>query len=389
MNILYLSSLIPECLLQQVLQRDMKNYVVAPHKFHRAVVSGFIKNGQSVRLLSYLPHGFSYSEYINEAGLRYDFLKCSDIKGIKHVQLALRAFLNIRRMVKQGFNPNVIICDILNVSVSVGALLAAKLFKIKTVAIVTDLPNSLSKYEKSIFNRFASLISNQYIYKFDLYVLLTEQMVDVVNPQHKPYIIMEGICDLDHDSAIVSQCSTIRKLFYAGGRPVKDGVEMLISAFKMLPGKNLQLHIYGPLATRQIGPDPEDTRVIYHGVVDNSIVVQAERSATLLINPRPTHEEYTKYSFPSKIMEYMSTGIPVLTTLLPGIPTDYYPYMYTFSECSVESFAKNLEYVLSLPDSVLMNKGKKAKEFVVTNKNNINQTRRIIELINNYENYIR
>ena len=36
-------------------------------------------------------------------------------------------------------------------------------------------------------------------------------------------------------------------------------------------------------------------------------IVKEEKKSTLLVNPRFTNEEYTKYSFPSKNMEYMAS----------------------------------------------------------------------------------
>ena len=55
--------------------------------------------------------------------------------------------------------------------------------------------------------------------------------------------------------------------------------------------------------------------------------VAEELKATLLVNPRPTTEEFTIYSFPSKNMEYMASGTPLLTTKLPGMPEEYHQYV--------------------------------------------------------------
>ena len=70
---------------------------------------------------------------------------------------------------------------------------------------------------------------------------------------------------------------------------------------------------------------------------DPSIVI-----ATLLINPRFSNEEYTKYSFPSKNMEYMASGTPILTTKLPGMPKEYYEYIYLFEEESIEGMKNKM-----------------------------------------------
>ena len=105
--------------------------------------------------------------------------------------------------------------------------------------------------------------------------------------------------------------------------------------------------------------------------------MQEERKATLLINPRPTNEEYTKYSFPSKTLEYMASGTPVLMTRLPGMPKDYEEYVYLFDEETVEGFANTLGEVLQ-SKSELQEKGKRAREFILTTRNNRGQALRII-----------
>ena len=51
----------------------------------------------------------------------------------------------------------------------------------------------------------------------------------------------------------------------------------------------------------------EDKSIKCHGIVTNEEVVIAEKKATLLINPRPTGEEFTKFSF--SIKEYGIYGI--------------------------------------------------------------------------------
>mgnify|MGYP003303651866 CR=1 FL=1 len=48
---------------------------------------------------------------------------------------------------------------------------------------------------------------------------------------------------------------------------------------------------------------------IFTGKIDRSQVLALQRSATVLVNPRRNNEEYTKYSFPSKTMEYLAVII--------------------------------------------------------------------------------
>ena len=116
-------------------------------------------------------------------------------------------------------------------------------------------------------------------------------------------------------------------------------------------------------------------------MVNNEDVVKAELEAALLINPRPTKEEFTQYSFPSKNMEYMVSGTPVLTTKLPGMPKEYYQFVYLFDDETVDGFAETIMSVLSLSEEERLKKGIESKKFVLERKNNVCQAKRIIELI--------
>ena len=82
--------------------------------------------------------------------------------------------------------------------------------------------------------------------------------------------------------------------------------------------------------------------------------------------------EFTKYSFPSKNMEYMVSGTPILTSKLPGMPKEYYDYVYLINDNSPKGVLKSLQETLKNDRKTLHQKGAYAK--------NVVQTRRILEL---------
>ena len=384
MNILYITPLLPDSLLKKVYEKDRSHYVFAPQKFHRNLVEGFQENGHSVRVLSVLPSVIDYVNSIEENSVYYSFIPFTDKPGIKHFQIAW----GVKRIISQAgtFRPDVIVCDTLNTSMCIGALWARRNCNAKFVGIVTDLPNSVSQFEKGLLNRASTYLSNKYIKSFDSYVLLTQQMNEVVNPKNKPYMIMEGVCDIpENDTHEVFQQSSMekRKILYAGGRPSKDGIDMLLAAFRQIKGNDLELNVYGTMPEVEIGPDPLDARIIYHGKTENSIIAKDELESYLLVNPRPTGEEYTKYSFPSKVMEYMATGTPMVTTKLAGIPEEYFKYVYTFDECTVDCYHSVLKKILSRRIDEHYQMGREARAFVLNHKNKKVQTQRIISLLTN------
>ena len=107
-----------------------------------------------------------------------------------------------------------------------------------------------------------------------------------------------------------------------------------------------------------------------------------ELKATLLVNPRFTTEKLTRYSFPSKNMEYMASGTPLLTTNLPGMPNEYHNYVFLFREETVDGYADAIRRVLTYSDWELQDFGRKASQFVLQNKNNVQQGLRVLNFIN-------
>ena len=147
---------------------------------------------------------------------------------------------------------------------------------------------------------------------------------------------------------------------------------------------DIELHIYGSgkFVNQLLEYQKQDPRIRYMGTVSNEQIVLEEQKATLLVNPRLSHHEFVKYSFPSKTSEYMLSGTPLLTTKLAGIPNEYLEYLYLFEGETKEGFAKKLQEVLSLSSEELHQKGLDAQNFVLSQKNNIIQSQKILDLFN-------
>ena len=119
----------------------------------------------------------------------------------------------------------------------------------------------------------------------------------------------------------------------------------------------------------------------YMGMRDNDEIVAEEQKAALLVNPRPTAPEYTKYSFPSKNMEYMVSGTPTLTTKLPGMPKEYDKYVYLIEDETVEGVARVLKEIFSQPYEMRKRKAEAAREFVLKEKSNVVQAKKIMNFM--------
>ena len=351
-------------------------------KFHTLIINGFIKNNQNLTIISSANNNSFYNKPLIEKNrlLSFYYLFYINIPIVKHIFIVVFSFFKI--IFKRT---DVIICDVLNISSCIGAVIAGKVKGCKTVGLVTDIPGLMVHCNKNKLGSIIKLVNKSLINSFDSYIFLTEQMNEVLNPKNKPYLIMEGLIEnYDLNEINFSKKNNNQKvIMYAGGLYEKYGIKTLIEAFLLIENENISLHIYGsgPMELQIIGYTQKDKRIIYKGAVPNEDVIIAEKNAFLLINPRPTSEEFTKYSFPSKNLEYMQSGTPLVTTKLPGMPIDYYPYIYIIEDESIKGYYNTLATLLSLEINTLEAKGNLAKQYVLKNKNNIIQTQRILDFI--------
>ena len=77
----------------------------------------------------------------------------------------------------------------------------------------------------------------------------------------------------------------------------------------------------------------------------------------------------------------MASGTPLLTTKLPGMPKEYYPFVFLFEQETVEGYANAIAKVLSHSEQELIKFGLKGREFVLKTKNNIQQGKRMCDFI--------
>lgn len=311
-----------------------------------------------------------------EGGAVYHHITAFRNPLLKLAAMALGTFWKTLTLAKKD---SAVIVDVLNRTTAFFALLAAKLRRVPCVGIITDLPDMLSG------SGFYMKMADYVIRHCDAYVLLTEAMNGYIGNTGKPYVVLEGHADISmaEKKPSLDRKESPRIVFYAGGVSKQYGLGHLVEGFRRADIPNAVLHIYGPgdYVKELTEIAKADDRVFYGGMLMNSEIVEKEMDATLLVNPRPTHEEFVKYSFPSKNMEYMASGTPVLTTNLPGMPKEYHPYVYLIEEESEEGLAAALTAALSHSDEELFQKGQEARAFVLEERNNAVQGAKILEML--------
>ena len=227
------------------------------------------------------------------------------------------------------------------------------------------------------------LLINYCIRKFDLFAILTTAMTTRLPLDGKQWVLIEGIYH-DRKYPIVEK-SKKNVILYTGQLQKRYGIFDLVDAFMKISDPNYELWLCG------MGNDEEmqwlneqvnrDGRIKLMGRVAPDHVLALQRQATLLVNPRHSNEEFTKYSFPSKTMEYLASGTPTLMCKLPSIPLEYYNHLFFFDDESVDGMSQKIVEICSLDKEFLKIKGESAAEFIKSYKNSSYQVKKIISML--------
>lgn len=258
--------------------------------------------------------------------------------------------------------------------------------------IITDLIEhamefaSNRRFLKRIQVKIEAWAERRIFPKVDKYILLTEQMKEIISAAIGKYVVMEGIApNIKYNCSVSDKCikEDIRTLLYAGTFQEFGGLRMLIDAFRRTTDERFRLVLCGEgvLTNYVQQAAKEDSRIIYKGLVSHKEVLNLQQKSTLLINPRRPNGGITKYSFPSKTMEYLSSYTPMIGYRLEGIPTEYYQYFFTPNDLSNEALTQCINETLSLPFEQLSQRAQEAYDFVSSNKNSKAQISKILDFI--------
>lgn len=388
MQILFVSTATSSQIIENIFEYSGRNPGFSIQKYYSLLIKGFIKNGTTVSVLSRPVVHYKEKHFLPKNnretvdGINYKYIPIIKSKTLYRLFQISYSFIYTLTWGFRNRKHKFVYCDTLKVSTCIGCLLASKILGLKSIGMVTDMPGMTGiGTGKQTNNLLLSKLHFLVLPFFTGFVLITKYLNPVINKYNHPFIVMEGIVDYNFNFYIQQKKNHTFDILYAGGLAKEYGLELLIKAFMKLRKNDVRLIIFGN------GPYSDDirkmalidNRIIFKGVALNSDVVKAEHEASLLVNPRPTDAAFTKYSFPGKNLEYMISATPLLTTRLLGMPSEYYQYVYLFNEETVDGYYTVLNKIVNYDMEELTNKGFKAKQFILKEKNNLVQTRRILD----------
>lgn len=384
MNILYIGSFATKDIIEKY-----PNMGIDIYKVSEFLVKGF-KESEDINLKVVTSPDLPKYPKIDEIYIKHRIV--DDIELVSSVNLAIirqvwtifsMLFACSRTIRKNNDKTYVIIPYMMFRHVIVTRLL--KLIHKNKVHICTIVPDIFFYEKQQILNYYSNKFTEYLAKKSDSFVLYTETMADYLNIRNRPYIIMEGCIDPCLNTMTQRHNEDSPKtVIYTGSLFKKYGICRMVDSMQFIDS-NVEMLFYGKGdAVEYIKEAGEkDNRIKYMGIIPKEEVIQVQNSATVLANPRNDDDgEFTKYSCPSKILEYLLTGKPSVICKLAGVPKEYYEYFIVSEDNSIRSFAKAIIKALTLTEEE-KNKFREGRVFVNDRTNYKKCCERIIKLLKN------
>lgn len=400
LNLIFIGGFFPKQFSEAILEKSKLQIQNAANTFQWAFIKGLEQNlNKNIRLVT-APYIGWYPKYYNDICLRtHEFVNGDDsVRSIMVGFINLPLVKNYHKYLNLTYHINKLVAEsgktvLLVYSLDTAYLKAAIKAKainpdLRVCVIIPDLhefPGDASFLYKCYLKYYEKPTFYELLSKIDGFVVLTDKMVEYLNIGHKPWIRIEGLYDVQSSDPLQGTITKndFKTILYTGTLEYKYGIKELLNAFALIKSDEYQLWICGGGVGADLVKERalSDNRIKYFGIVTKQRVTELQKEATILINPRNPVGEYNKYSFPSKTMEYFASGTPTLMYKIDGVPEEYFQYCYTIEGSTIEDISAAMYSTCELDKSILQDKGKSARAFILNNKSSEMQCKKVLDML--------
>ena len=394
MNLLLLTLMYPSDLLAEATASSKDGLQMQINAFQCALLEGLqagLSEGEAMAQVNALPVGVFPTKYkklllksFMHNGIRE--LGCLNLPYVKQRQRERGAYRAIVEWAKQSPQNRTVLVYTLYLPYMRAVERAKRAFPdLKAAVIVTDLPNELgiSSGRRGLMRKAEYRMGDERIRlceAFDGFVPLTKHMAEALSMQGKPQVVVEGL--VSTDGATLPRTVPERfTVLYTGTLNKELGVDALMEAFVKMPEFDLWLCGRGDLSSKAESMAQAYPNIHSYGFVPRQRALELQAQVSALVNPRMPAGAYTRYSFPSKTLEYLRAGKPVLCYKLDGIPDDYDPYLSYIQKESADGICEDVRALATRSREELKAMGDRGRDFALSCKNATAQAARILAML--------
>jgi glycosyltransferase involved in cell wall biosynthesis len=241
-----------------------------------------------------------------------------------------------------------------------------KLLGLKLIFITDEYPKPIRVHLKNKIPKYKEILYSIILQGFSAMVYMTSNLSDFYNKIcQKPSFILPTITDISRfDNIISNRQLKNNDICYMGNLELsKDNVDNIINAFSLIKNKYeyIQLQLYGEpnnedrlFIERLIEKFQLERRVFLKGRANYSEVPFILINSHVLVSSQPDTLR-ADGGFPTKLGEYLASGVPVLLTEVGEI-SKYVKDKETVFLCEPDSpiqYATRLAYILDNYDEAL------------------------------------
>ena len=348
MKVLFLCGVFAKENEAEIISHANRAVEYSANRFQEKLISGFREQGYDCSVLSApfigaYPNGSNimFFKGFKESQDQYDYANFCNIWGIRNASRASSLKKKVKSFIEDQDDEKMIVVYSPHTPFLQAAVYAKKKDpRIKIIIVVPDLPQYMNLNSKISFiykvgKKYDIAKFNKLLASVDAFVVLTEPMKEVLKIGNRPSIVVEGIVETDifetnkQKKALLQKEEGIKYIVYTGKMNEKFGVKLLVDAFMLLENAEYRLVLCGRGDLEEYIQEQcsKDSRIMALGQVTPDVAQEWVLKADILVNPRPNNEEYTKYSFPSKNVEYLASGNPVAAYMLDGMSEQYKDYI--------------------------------------------------------------
>ncbi|WP_096779596.1 glycosyltransferase family 4 protein [Zobellella denitrificans] len=393
-SVIFLGFTIPDEDIQTICENDQQ-MPIQTHKFAWNFVDCLSKAGIDVELVSSEPVS-NYPRYkkiffkggLNDCkGYKLQKLFFINVLVFKHITRLFSSIISLFSINKKK-SFDIVFVHGVHSPYLVSSWLFCFLLKKKFVAILTDPPGVIIGSDGA-FSRFLKkidvLIVRTLLSKADGVIAVAPGLIENLSLDTES-IILEGF--VEPSKALLSKSFSNKQetvnFLYAGGLFKEYGINEFVDAFSSCKLDNITLTVLGKGSSAEYiqGVSDKDPRIKYLGFKSGDELDGLFSGADVFVNPRMKDGYIENLSFPSKLLEYLSFGKPVLTTKLNSIPSDYDEFFIYFDSDNVTDFREKIEAVASMSKSELFTLGDKGKKFSLSQKTPQGHAHKVAMFIN-------
>jgi glycosyltransferase involved in cell wall biosynthesis len=156
-----------------------------------------------------------------------------------------------------------------------------------------------------------------------------------------------------------------RVVLFSGAMNRWAGATQLVEAFRGVRDRDVELWLCGH------GRNPDvvaaaagDERVRLLGLLSETELARVQAQADVFVNPRPPELPDNRSNFPSKVLEYLTWGRPVVSTWTDGLAPEYAAVLRVAGSAAPADLAAAIEAALDMSQEERIDLAGRIREFL-------------------------